>query len=160
MKRTLRLVPVAALALTVLAGCSHAFREPQVTLANLVTGGFGLKGGSVVAQLEVKNPNPFTLSTRSIDYQFEVLDATKSDTSWVSVTKGVIDKEIRVGGNDRTIVEIPIDFNYSDFGAVSRSIMDRGSFRYRVTGSVDLRDPIKRTIPFRKQDTFSLATIR
>lgn len=163
MKRTLRLVPMAALAftaLTALGGCSRAFREPEVTLANLVTGGFGLKGGSVVAQLEVRNPNSFTLSTRSIDYKFEVLDATKSDTSWVPVTKGVIDKEIRVGGNDKTIVEIPIEFNYSDFGAVSRSIMDRGSFRYRVTGSVDLRDPIKRTIPFRKQDTFSLATIR
>lgn len=159
MTRTLRLIPIAAALVGTLAGCSHAFREPQVSLANVVTGGFGLKGGSVVAQLEVKNPNPFTLSTRSIEYKFEVLDASKSDTSWVSVTKGTIDKPIRVGSNDRTIVEIPIEFNYSDFGAVQRSVMDRGSFKYRVTGSVDLVDPIKRTIPFRKQDTFSLATI-
>jgi LEA14-like dessication related protein len=89
-----------------------------------------------------------------------VLDASKSDTSWVPVTKGIIDKPIRVGSNDKTIVEVPIDFNYSDFGAVARSVMDRGSFRYRVTGSVELKDPITRTIPFRKTDTFRVASVR
>ena len=58
-------------------------RPPATTLERHETSRpcFGLKGGSVVAQLEVKNPNPFTLSTRSIEYKFEVLDATKSDTS-------------------------------------------------------------------------------
>ena len=163
MKRTIRMIPLAALAvtaMTALAGCSHAVREPQVSLVNLVSGGFGLRGGSVVAQIEVKNPNSFDMSTESITYNFEVLDISKSDTSWVGVTKGVVDKPLRVGSGDKTIVEVPIDFNYSDFGPVARSVMDRGSFRYRVSGSVELKDPIRRTIPFKKQDTFSLATIR
>jgi LEA14-like dessication related protein len=168
MKRTFRLnslartATVAAVVVTsfTAAACSHAFREPTVRLADIVSGGFGLKGGSVIAQIEVDNPNSFTLGTKTISYNFEVLDATKSDTSWVPVTKGIIDKPIRVGSNDKTIVEVPIDFNYSDFGPVARSVMDRGSFRYRVSGTVELKDPISRTIPFHRTDTFRVAGIR
>src|SRR4051812_19534591 len=114
MKTRTRMIPLAAAALVALGGCSHAFREPQVSLANVVAGGIGLKGGSIVAQIEVKNPNSFKLSTQSISYKFEVLDASKSDTSWVPVTNGVVDKPISVGAGDKTIVEVPIDFNYSD----------------------------------------------
>src|SRR3954471_24840341 len=124
MKTKTRMIPLAAVALLALGGCSHAFREPQVSLANVVTGGFGLKGGSVVAQLEVRNPNSFKLSTESISYQFEVLDASKSAETWVPVTHGVVDRPISVGAGDKTIVEVPIEFNYADFGAVTQSIKD------------------------------------
>ncbi len=53
-----------------------------------------------------------------------------------------------------------MDFKYDDFGAAARSIMDRGSFRYRISGNVDLREPLRRTIPFRKTDTFNLSILR
>ncbi|MEO5510703.1 MAG: LEA type 2 family protein [Longimicrobiales bacterium] len=157
MNKLLRFAPFAAL---VLGGCSHAFREPEVNLVKVTPNGIGLRGGSVAVQLEVHNPNSFGLRTERINYNFEVLDNSKSDTSWVSVSKGVIDKSLEVGGGDRTIIEIPIDFRYDDFGAAARSIMDRGSFRYRVSGDVQLREPLKRLIPFRKTDTFNLSIIR
>ncbi len=162
MNRLIRMIPVAALAAVALgaAGCSSAFREPEVNLLRVVPNGIGLRGGSVEVQLEVENPNSFGLKTDKITYNFEVLDSNRSDTSWVSVSKGVIDKVLEVGGRDRTIIEIPIDFKYDDFGTAARSIMDRGSFRYRITGSVDLREPLRRTVPFRKIDTFSLSILR
>jgi LEA14-like dessication related protein len=162
MIRTLRLIPATAIVIASLAGtaCSHAFREPEVNLLRVTPNGIGLRGGSVAVQLEVHNPNHFGLKTERINYNFEVLDNTKSDSSWVSVSKGVIDKTLEVGSGDRTIVEIPIDFRYDDFGAAARSIMDRGSFRYRVSGDVQLREPLNRLIPFRKTDTFTVGLIR
>ena len=167
MKKLFRLIPVAAVSLVAfgtLAGCSSAlrsaFREPEVTLVKVVPNGIGLRGGSVNVQLEVYNPNSFDLETDRINYHFEVLDSSKRDSSWVSVSKGVIDRKLQVGDGDRTIVEIPIDFNYSDFGAAARSIIDRGSFRYRVSGDVDLREPLRRTIPFTRTDNFNLSVIR
>jgi LEA14-like dessication related protein len=166
MRKTLRLPPVAIgaslaiIALSGLTGCSHAFREPVVRLASVVPNGIGLRGGSLTAQLEVRNPNRFGLRTDNVSYRFEILDSNKSDTSWVPVTSGSIDKNLEVGSGDRTIIEIPIEFRYEDFGPAMRSVIDRGSFKYRVTGSVDLLEPLKRTIPFKKTDTFSLAVLR
>src|SRR5690242_10377319 len=106
MKRFLRIIPVAALAFTGLAGCSSAFRQPEVQLVGVQPGGIGLRGGSLVARVEVHNPNSFGLKTESVAYNFEILDSSKSDTTWVPVTKGTIDKPLEVGGGDRTIVEI------------------------------------------------------
>ncbi len=160
MTKLLRLIPVAALALGSLTACSSAFREPEVNLLKVVPNGIGLRGGSVTVQLEVHNRNRFGLRTEKVDYHFEVLDNSKSEETWVSVSKGVIDKSLEVGSGDRTIVEIPVDFKYDDFGTAARSIMDRGSFRYRISGNVDLREPLRRTVPFRKTDTFNLSILR
>jgi hypothetical protein len=41
-----------------------------------------------------------------------------------------------------------------------RSIMDRGTFDYRITGIVNVRDPIRRSVPYRRIGKISMAGIR
>jgi LEA14-like dessication related protein len=158
------MLTAVALAGAAATACSHAFRAPEVRLVKVQPNGIGLTGGSLTAQLEVDNPNSFGLRTQSIVYSFEILDTSRGssagDSAWIGVTKGVIDKPLEFNGGEKTLVEIPIEFAYSDFGPAARSMLDRGTFRYRFTGTVELTEPVHRTVPFRKQDTFSLSIFR
>jgi LEA14-like dessication related protein len=146
------------------AACSSAFRgvfeEPTVRLDGIQVNGLGLTGGSLIARFEIENPNGFGLETDRVDYTVEILDRTRSDSTWIPLTKGVIDDNIRVGGNERKTLELPIEFSFRDFGPAFRAILDRGTVTYRVTGEVDVEEPLRRTVKFRKQDIASLATIR
>ena len=46
-----------------LAGCGgRVFKQPQVTLENVQIGGLGLRGGTLLVNLQVINPNGFSLN--------------------------------------------------------------------------------------------------
>ncbi|HEX6694874.1 MAG TPA: LEA type 2 family protein [Longimicrobiales bacterium] len=158
-----RIIIAVVLAAGVTA-CSSAFRgvfeEPTVRLDGIQVNGLGLTGGSLIARFEIENPNSFGLETDRVDYTVEILDRTRSDSTWMPLTKGVIDDNIRVGGNERKTLELPIEFSFRDFGPAFRAILDRGTVTYRVTGEVAVEEPLRRTVKFRKQDVASLATIR
>ena len=163
MKKQIRIVS----ALVLMAGttaCASAFRgvfeEPVVRLDGIQVSGLGLTGGSLIARFEIENPNGFGLETDKVDYTVEILDRARSDSTWLPLTKGVIDDNIRVGGNERKTIELPIEFSFRDFGPAFRAILDRGTVTYRVSGTVDVEEPLRRTVKFRKQDVASLATIR
>jgi hypothetical protein len=53
-------------------------------------------------------------------------------------------------GRSSTILEVPVQFRYDDMGGALRSILDTGTFNYRVTGDVRLAEPIGRTFPYRQ----------
>ena len=65
-----------------------------------------------------------------------------------------------MAGNATTPVEIPIDFTYSAVSGALRSIMDRGTFDYRVEGVVALREPLRTEIPYRHSGNVSLQGVR
>ncbi|HSJ32574.1 MAG TPA: LEA type 2 family protein, partial [Longimicrobiales bacterium] len=79
---------------------------------------------------------------------------------WVSFSQGTVEDPVRVRGNGSTIVEVPIQFRYDDLGGAVRSILDTGTFNYRVRGDVRLSEPIGRTIPYSKTGIVSLAGVR
>ena len=146
-------------ALLLAAACSSVVREPEVRIESVRVGGIGLRGGTLYANVYVGNPNGFDLETRSISYDMQV-EHPDSAGRWVSFSQGTVEDPVRVRGNGSTIVEVPIQFRYDDLGGAVRSILDTGTFNYRVRGDVQLSEPIGRTIPYSKTGIVSLSGVR
>lgn len=146
-------------ALLLLAACSSAVRQPEVRIDSLRVGGIGLRGGTLYAQVYIGNPNGFDLETRSVTYDLQV-EHPDSAGQFVSFSQGTVSDPIRVRGNNSTVVEIPIQFRYDDLGGAVRSIIDTGTFNYRIRGDVELSQPIGRTLPYSKTGIVSLAGVR
>jgi LEA14-like dessication related protein len=149
---------IAAVAV-LLGACASAIKAPEITLTSIDVGGIGLRGATLVANLVIANPNDFDIETDSIVYELEA--ANPSDAaSYTRVTQGTVTQRIKVNDNDRTRVEIPIEFAYTGLSGALRSIMDRGTFNYRVRGTAFVREPLRRTVPFSKSGNLSLAGAR
>ena len=135
-----------------LAGCLAGYQQPEVRFDGIRLGGLGLRGGTVYAQLNVVNPNRFGLRTDALSYDLE-LSGPGDDADWIRLAEGTYRERIEVEARDSAIVEIPIAFDYADLGGALRSILDRGTIDYRVSGRVELTDPIGRSIPYRRTGT-------
>lgn len=155
-----RSIYAVLLAVTVLAaGCSSAIKQPEVNLLSIGVGGIGLRGATLIANVEIANPNSFSIESDSITYDLEAADPG-SASSWTRVTTGTVTERIKVDDHGRTRVEIPIEFNYSSLSGAMRSILDRGTFNYRIRGHAFVREPLKRSIPFTKTGNLSLSGSR
>ena len=149
------------LTMGLLAGCVGRVRQPEITLTGVRLSGLGLRGGSMVAELEIKNPNGFDVETRSISYDLQVSDRDAANNpTWVQFAKGTLDDKVKVGDHGTTKVQIPIEFRYDAVSGALRSIMDRGTFNYRVEGVVGLKEPLNRDIPYRHAGNISLQGAR
>jgi LEA14-like dessication related protein len=146
-------------ALFLAGACSSAVRQPEVRLESVRVGGIGLRGGTLYASVYVGNPNGFDLETRSITYDLQVEDPDSAG-EWVTFSRGTVEEEVRVEGNSSKVIEIPIQFRYDDLGGAVRSILDTGTFNYRVTGDVRLSEPIGRTFPYSKTGVVSMTGVR
>lgn len=154
------LLPLFAL---LLAGCgSSMFRQPQVTLENVTIGGLGLRGGTLLVDLQVVNPNRFALHANQLHYHLELRDpAEAGDTTWVDFARGVYDQPFSVGAGATSRVQIPIEFSYSGMGGAANSVLRSGTFTYRATGTVSARTPLGgHTVPFTRRGTVTLMGTR
>ena len=104
-------------------------------------------------------PNDFTIETDSITYQLFANTSSEGDT-WQPVLQRTYAQRIVIPEEERTRVEIPIEFNYSEMSGAARSILNRGTFNYRIQGNAYVREPLKRTIPFTKSGNVSLSGAR
>ena len=145
----------------VAAGCIGRVRKPEIELTGVKVGGLGLRGGSLIAQLEIKNPNSFDLETAIITYDLKVADrTTNGGENWIDFARGEFNQKVTVEDGGTTLVEVPIEFTYASVGSAIRSIMDRGTFNYRVEGTVGLREPMRTEIPYRHTGNVSLQGVR
>ena len=151
------ILAVALLAI-IAAGCIGRVRKPEVELTGVRVAGIGLRGATLIADLDINNRNDFNIETDSIRY--ELLANTSGDGSWSPVLQRTYTQRIVIEEDKTTRVEIPIEFNYSDLSGAARSILDRGTFNYQLRGNVFVREPMKRTIPFTKNGNVSLQGAR
>lgn len=155
---------VAALAMVALVGgCSSGlYEQPEVTLERVQIAGIGLTGGTLLVELQVVNPNRFSLNANNLDYQLALSDPqVPGDTTWVDFANGTYDQPFSVGARESARVQIPVEFSYSGLGAAGGSIMQRGTVTYRASGTVNVRTPLGyRQVPFRKRGTVSLLGTR
>lgn len=156
--RTLRVFLLLMVAAGLSACGSRIFRQPEVTLQNIQIGGLGLRGGTLLVNLEVINPNRFALNAEQLRYQLALRDSeTQEDTAWVDFATGTYDQAFSVGARDTALVQIPVEFTYSGLGSATSSLLRRGTFTYRATGTVDVKTPLGGyEVPFRKRGTVSL----
>jgi LEA14-like dessication related protein len=141
------------------SACSSVLRQPEVRLESMRVGGLGLRGGTLYAQVYVGNPNSFDLEARSLTYDMQV-EHPDSAGRWVTFSQGTVEDPVRVRGSGSTIIEVPIQFRYDNLGGAVRSILDTGTFNYRVHGDVELSQPIGRTLPYSKTGIVSLRGVR
>ena len=139
-----------ALLVVALGGCSSAVREPEVRLDGISVGSIGFDGGTLRVRLQVLNPNSFGLQADALDYLIEVAEEGAGEARWDTLSEGRFTERITVEADDSAVVEIPVRFRYRDLGAALSSLLAQGSFDYRITGSVQMREPMRREIPFRR----------
>ena len=150
------LLPVVAF-LTI-GGCGSVFEQPEVVIRNVQLAGLGLGGGTLIFNLEVTNPNRFSLSASQLTYELAIADTRAGgDTSWVDVAEGVFTEEFTVGAGATEMLRVPIEFTYQGLGGAASSILRAGTFTYRAAGVVDVRTPLgPREVPFRRGGMVSL----
>lgn len=161
MRRMKRRNAAAALVLAVVAaGCMGNFEEPEVRLEGIRVGSVGLGGGLLYAELSVRNPNDFGLETRGLSYDLEVANAGEGDPDWVRLADGRYEDPIIVGAQDSTRFEVPVEFTFANLTGIVGAVLDRGVVDYRVSGTVDVREPRSLSVPFRRVGKVSLDAIR
>ena len=145
-----------------LASCGRVFRQPEIALEGVRLGSIGLRGGQLLVNLRVSNPNPFALRANALRYTLQLDDAGEpGDTSWVDFASGTYDQEFRVGGGQTSTVEIPVEFSFSGLGGAGLSLIRSGTFGYRARGTVDVDTPLGlRQVPFNKRGVMSLSGAR
>lgn len=158
MRFAFRSTLAAALVALTATACATP-RTPQVQVEGVRVGGIGLRGGTLIARVLITNPNAFDLETGALSYNLQIAP-TSADPAWVDFAQGTIEERVRVERRSSRILEVPIQFRYEDVGGALRSIMDTGTFAYRVTGDVRLREPIGRTFPYQRTGTVSLDGVR
>jgi LEA14-like dessication related protein len=154
---------VSLLVVLLMAACGgRVFRQPQVTLQNVQIGGLGLRGGTLLVNLQVVNPNRFALNANELNYALQLNDPTAAgDTTWLDFAQGTYDQPFSVAAGDSAEVQIPVEFSYAGLGGAAGSLMRSGTFTYRATGSVDVRTPLgSYAVPFNKRGTISLMGAR
>lgn len=154
----IRLAVMVLVAGTVSACASAVFNQPEVTLQTVQVGGLGIRGGTLLVNIQIINPNRFALSADELTYQLAVSDPdVPTDTTWIDFASGTYAEGFSVGARDTAVVQIPVEFSYAALGAAAGSIARAGTFTYRASGTVDVRTPLgSREVPFRKRGTVAL----
>lgn len=144
--------------LVVVTACGSVFEQPQVNLRSVQLGGLGLRGGTLLVNLEITNPNSFTLSANQLEYQLAIANTeVTNDTTWMDLATGLYAEPFSVGGGATENVQIPVEFTYSSLSGAATSVLRAGTFSYRATGTVEVRTPLgTRAVPFRKGGMVSL----
>ena len=141
---------VAALVVLALSACSSVVKEPEVRLDNISVGSIGLDGGTLRVRLNVVNPNSFGLQAEGLSYLIEIAEDGRDEGAWDTLSIGTYDERLTVEADDSAFVEIPVRFRYRDLGTAITSLISSGTFDYRISGSVRMREPVRREFPFRR----------
>ena len=102
---------------------------PSVSLRSLDIQQLSLSGAKLMMQLEVDNPNAFTLLLERLDYGLKL--------NGYDVGGGIVKQEVRVAEEGRGSVSLPlfIDFNQAGMG-LYQALLGQG-IRYDLSGSLD-----------------------
>lgn len=144
---------------TLLAACGgRVFKQPQVTLDNVQIGGLGLRGGTLLVNLRVVNPNAFALNADRLAYDLALANpGEESDSAWIDFASGTHEESFSVASGDTATVQVPVDFTYAGLGGAANALLRNGTFGYRAKGSVDVRTPLGTyAVPFSKRGTVTL----
>lgn len=155
---TAKCIVSTALFLALMACGGGVFQQPRVTLQDVQLAGLGLRGGTLLVNVEVMNPNRFSLNANQLHYRLAIAEsASGRDTVWAELASGTYDEPFSVGAGDTDTVQIPIEFTYAGLGGAASSLLRVGTFDYRATGTVDVRTPLgSYDVPFRRSGTVTL----
>ncbi|HKO15571.1 MAG TPA: LEA type 2 family protein [Gemmatimonadaceae bacterium] len=127
----------------------HVFTSPTVAFRGVALDGIGPFGGRVRVALLVRNPNPYSLSTRSMQYQLFVRDS-------VPVASGQDTTHRAIAGHDSAVVTLPLDVSWRGLSTAATAVASYGLVSYRLVGNIVAGTPIgDRRIPFDQRGDFA-----
>ena len=85
MKRMSRATAGLAVLAVLLASACATVKRPEIELIGVRVGGVGLRGATLIAELDVNNPNGFEITTDSIAYQLLANTAGSGAEQWQPV---------------------------------------------------------------------------
>ena len=140
-------------AVTMLAGCRavsrRLYRPPTVALRNVAVEAIGVTGGSLRVALLVRNPNFYSLSSAGMRYQLLVGDS-------IPIATGVDSTHRRIGANDSTVVNLPVQVSWQGLSVAGRAIAASGLVPYQLVGSITLDTPLgTHDIPVNQRGSFA-----
>ncbi|HVK60642.1 MAG TPA: LEA type 2 family protein [Bdellovibrionales bacterium] len=131
-------------------GCSSIaqkiVKEPKVSLAGVNLKDVNSQGGTVVANIQVENPNAFALKVDAVTYDVEI--------GGKHLSRGELEAPASVKGNGKTIVPIPVPVKFSDLFASAMDFIQKKTTKYRVKGEAKFGVI---TIPFDNTGDLNLA---
>ena len=123
-------------------------QRPSISLKNARVASLGFSGAQLILEVAVDNPNGFGIDIDYLDYAFVV-----NGQRWAGDT---FDQGIRLAGNDRSILELPLAVSLNAIGASAFDLLQGGArvdyeLRADLSGAADLEGlgdfhlPLKRT---------------
>lgn len=134
--------------LSLVGACASLVKEPQVSLAQIELASVGITGATARVQLEVHNPNRFSLNARAVEYTLAFDPRDPGDTSavrdgdWRTMATGRSADPVTLPGGETTPVTVLVPFTYSEIGAAAASLLRDGRLRYRFSGSFTVGSPV------------------
>lgn len=134
-----------------LCACSSlptSLEKPDVNLQQVEVSDASLTNADLVFNFLVKNPNPIPVSVDKVDYALNL--------NGRPFTKGALEKGLKVGAHESVMVPLPINVKYSDLSQSVVDILQRGSTKYQLKGSVKVG---LFSIPFEQTGNFNLSEL-
>lgn len=147
----------AVLILGIAGACASLVKEPSVSLAQIGLTSIGITGATARVDLDVHNPNSFSLNARAVEYtlSFHPGDPDEPEPAegdWRTMATGRSADAVSLKGGETTPVTVLVPFSYAELGAAAASLLRDGRLRYRFSGAFtvgspvgDLRIPFDRT---------------
>jgi LEA14-like dessication related protein len=142
----------AMLALLFLSSClGRLIEQPTFTLKEISIQQAGLKELNLLLGIEVRNPNPYGLEMKSLDFKFYLDDR--------EIGKGELTQEILIPKDCTSDIRVPITASYTLLGDYLRAVLSGREIRYRLAGEVKIKaGPCSATVPFTKQGVLNSQT--
>jgi LEA14-like dessication related protein len=126
-----------------LSACSmkSAVQKMSLELKTVQIKDMTLKGFDAEIDLQITNPNWFTVSISDLDYHAYI--------SGEDIASGQAENEIVIPSGSATIVTLPLKVSYGDLGGRLAQILFKGNLEYRLKGSAVFHTWFaSRTVPF------------
>lgn len=156
MRRILTWAAWAAIA-TSIGACALFMQSPSVRIAGVRVGGIGLQGATAEIELEVANPNRFSLTSKGLDYTLAFEEGDAGGGRWQTIAEGASEEVLTVAGEDTSRITLGVPFRYEDVGRALLRLRERGELQYRLTGGVRFDGPLRDVrVPFEKTGDIGL----
>ena len=71
-------------------------------------------------------------------------------------SRGTLREPVRIASRGRAEVQVPAELSFSRLSAPMRSVIEMGSFNYRITGTLSIQEPRPTTAPFSQTGNVSV----
>lgn len=143
------LLVVLAVLMTACAGMLTRPEPPRISLIGLKPVSMDLFEQRFLVSLRVRNPNPFTLPVRGMDFNMDINGKRFADG--ISATR----VDIPALGEGRVDVEVSSSL-FNTFRQLQSILNEQTKFDYRINGHVMLRNR-SLSLPFEFSDSFSFS---